>query len=344
MKARPRRGPSKLTEVAALASVSPATVSRAFNAPHLLNAQTRARVVAAAQQLNYLPDGLARSLRRNRSMVIGAVVPSLRHAYFASTVEAIQSELARNGYTLVLATSEFDAAAELSAVNSMIRQGIDGVVLVGRQHDPELLPLLRAREKPFVLTWCYDAQLPCVGFDHRVAIQAAVDHLVDLGHREFVALMAWQTIDREQERVAGIEEALARRGRSFSRERVIFTGGSSPQDGRNGLRTALANFPQATAIVCANDLLAAGALMECSARRWAVPDELSVVGYGDLDIAVAMNPAITTVRTPAREMGQTAAHSLLSTLAGDPDLKQVELATELVVRASTGPLRRSDSE
>ena len=334
-----RNRPSRLTEVAALAAVSPATVSRAFNAPHLLSAETRARVEEAAQELNYLPDGLARSLRRNRSMVVGAVMPSLRHAYFATTVEGVQSELMRNGYTLLLGTAGFDEAAEAAAVRAMIRQGVDGVVLVGRQHDPELLPLLCAREKPFVLTWCYDKALPSVGFDHRLAIQAAVDHLVDLGHEEFVAVMAWQTLDREQERLAGVEEALARRGRRFSRERAIFAGGSAPQDGRNAFRAARVKFPRATGVVCANDLLAAGVLMECSAMGLSVPGQISVVGYGDLDIAGAMNPPITTVRAPAEEMGRLAARALLAKLVGQPGLEHIELATELVVRASTGPAR-----
>src|ERR1700744_95337 len=186
-----RSRPSRLAEVARLASVSPATVSRAFNSPSLLNAETLRRVTEAADQLGYQPDGLARSLRRNRSMVIGAVMPSLRHAYFATTVEGLQFELARNGYTLLLGVSGFDAQTELATVRSMIRQGVDAFVLVGRQHDPALIDLLRQRGKPFIFTWSYDSEFASVGFDHRKAIQPAVDHLLDLGHREFVALMAF---------------------------------------------------------------------------------------------------------------------------------------------------------
>jgi LacI family transcriptional regulator len=120
---------------------------------------------------------------------------------------------------------------------------------------------------------------------------------------------------------------------------VIFAGGSAPQDGRNAFRTARARCPEATAIVCANDLIAAGALMECSAIGLSVPGQISVVGYGDLDIAAAMNPAITTVRTPAEDMGRIAARCLLAKLAGEAELQHVELATELMVRASTGPRR-----
>ena len=331
---------SRLTEVARLAAVSPATVSRAFNTPDLLNADTLRRVTEAATQLNYLPDGLARSLRRNRSMVIGAVMPALRHAYFASTVEGLQSEIAKQGYTLLLAISNFDEATELAAVRSMIRQGVDGFVLVGMQHDPALLPLLRDLGKPFITTWSYDDTVASVGFDHRKAIQPVVNHLLDLGHRDIVAIMAFLNVsDRERERLAGIEDAFARRGLPFPDKRVIYAGGSGLQDGRNAFRTAQTRFPDATAVICANDLLAAGTMMECASRSLSVPRDISVVGYGDLDIAAAMNPAITTVRTPADEMGRLAASTLLTKLAGQDGLEHVELTTELIVRGSTGPAK-----
>jgi LacI family transcriptional regulator len=334
------RGVSRLTEVARLASVSPATVSRAFNTPNLLNADTLRRVTDAATRLNYIPDGLARSLRRNRSMVIGAIMPALRHAYFASTVEGLQSEIARRGYTLLLAISDFDEATELAAVRSMVRQGVDGFVLVGMQHDPALLPLLRDCGKPFIITWSYDETVASVGFDHRKAIQPVVNHLLDLGHRDILATMAFLNVsDRERERLAGIEEAFARRGLPFAAQRVIYAAGSGLQDGRNAFRTAQARFPGATAIICANDLLAAGTMMECTARGLSVPRDISVVGYGDLDIAAAMNPAITTVRTPADEMGRLAANSLLAKLAGQESLEHIELTAELIVRGSTGPAK-----
>jgi LacI family transcriptional regulator len=338
-RATAQAGIPRLSEVARLAAVSPATVSRAFNTPALLNAATLKRVTDAAARLNYLPDGLARSLRRNRSMVIGAVMPALRHAYFASTVEGLQAEIARRGYTLLLAISEFDEKAELAAIQSMIRQGVDGIVLVGTQHDPTLLPLLRDRGKPFVVTWSYDPALPSVGFNHRNAIQPVVNHLLDLGHRDIVAVMAFLGVsDRERERLAGIEDAFGRRGQSFSSERVMFAGGSGLQDGRNAFRNARARFPRATAIICANDLLAAGAMMECAASGLSVPRDVSIVGYGDLEIAAAMTPPITTVKTPADAMGRMAASCLLAKLAGEDHLDHIEFATELVLRGSTGPV------
>lgn len=337
-------GIPNLAEVAELAGVSPATVSRAFNAPHMLKPATLQRVNAAAEKLKYFPDGLARSLRSKRSMVIGAVIPSLRHAYFATTVEGLQVSISKQGYTLLLATSNFDQQAELAAARSMIRQGVDGIVLVGMQHHPELLPLLKERGKPFMITWSYDQALPSVGFDHRRAGQAIAAHLLDLGHRDIVAVMAFLTVsDRERDRLAGIEQALAQHGVALSADRVIYAAGSGLQDGRNALRAALTRFPSATAVICANDLLAAGALMECSARSIRVPHDISITGYGDLEIAAAMNPAITTMRTRADDMGRIAAECLIARLAEQNVSDHVELATELIVRGSTGPAKPSSA-
>lgn len=329
-----------LAQVARLAGVSTATASRAFNAPQLLSAETLQRVNAAAEKLQYFPDGLARSLRSKRSMVVGAIMPSLRHAYFATTVEGLQTAIAKQGYTLLLATSNFDPQTELAAARSMIRQGVDGIILVGTQHHPSLLPLLTDRAKPFMITWTYDQELPSVGFDHRRASQALASHLLDLGHRDIVVVVAFLAVsERERERLAGIEDEFAARNMNFAPDRVIYAGGSGLQDGRNALRTALARFPSATAVICANDLLAAGAELECSARGLSVPQDISITGYGDLEIAAAMNPPITTVRTRAEDMGRIAAECLLAKFAGQNVPDHIELATELIVRGSTGPAK-----
>ena len=339
-RARGKPGVFRLAEVARLARVSPATVSRAFNAPALVQASTLQRVNEAAGRLNYVPNGLARSLRRNRSMVIGAVMPALRHAYFASTVEGLQTAISKHGYTLLLAISDFNEKTELASIRLMVRQGVDGLVIVGRQHDGELFPFLEQAEKPYVITWSLDPKVASVGFDHRSAVQPAVNHLLDLGHRDIVTVMAFLGVsDRERDRLTGIQSAFEQRGARLEPDRVIYAGGSGPQDGRNAFRAAKARFPNATAVVCANDLLAAGVMMECAARGLCVPRDISVVGYGDLDIAAAMNPGITTVRTPADQMGRIAAECLLAKLSGGTELEQIELATEFIVRGSTGPAK-----
>jgi LacI family transcriptional regulator len=191
------------------------------------------------------------------------------------------------------------------------------------------------------VTWSYDPSQPSVGFDHFRAIQPLVHHLLDLGHRELMVIMAFLKVsDRERERLQGIQQVFAERGMVFDTHNVIYAGGSGLQDGRNALRMALERG-WFSAVICGNDLLAAGALMECAAQKIRVPEDLSVAGYGDLDIAGAMNPPITTVRLDAEEMGALAATCLLARLSGSEPLDRIELMTQFVVRGSTGlaPIR-----
>jgi LacI family transcriptional regulator len=179
---RPKPPPS-VADVARLAGVSPATVSRAFNTPALLGAQTLERVQRAAQQLGYQPYGLARSLRKRRSMVLGIVMPSLRYAYYAGTLELLQSLLAAEGYTLLLSTANHDPQAELAGVRALMAQGVDGVILFGRPLHDESAPLLARRGVPHLRCWSALPGEPSVAFDHGAAMAAVVDHLVALGHR-----------------------------------------------------------------------------------------------------------------------------------------------------------------
>ncbi len=321
-----------------MAGVSAATVSRAFNTPQQLNSETLKRVTEAAQSLRYQPNGVARSLRRNRSMAIGAVIPSFRHAYFGSTVEGLQSGCRAAGYSLLIATSDYDEKKELDAVHAMVRQGVDGLVLVGLQRDPELQALLDESGIPYIVTWSYDEKLPSIGFNHGKAMELVTRHLLDLRHTRIAVLMAFLRVsDRERDRLAGIETALRARGMNLPPDRIFFAGGSGLQDGRNAMRAVLQQHPRTTAVICANDLLAAGAIMECRARGVVVPEQLSITGYSDLEFASAMEPGITTVRTPSERLGLLAAEWLVRKLAGDAVIERCELETELIIRGSTGP-------
>ena len=333
---------ASVQEVARRAGVSPATVSRAFNSPHQLNPDTLKRVTEVAQALRYQPNGVARSLRRNRSMAIGAVIPSFRHGYFGSTVEGLQAGCRKAGYSLLIATSDYDEKQELDAVHAMIRQGVDGLVLVGLQRDPELEALLEQGGIPYIVTWSYSQDVPCIGFDHQKAMERVTRHLLDLGHERFAVIMAFLRVsDRERDRLAGIAAALAARGVPLPGDRILFAGGSGLQDGRNALRAVLQQHPDTTAVICANDLLAAGAIMECRSRGIAVPERLSITGYSDLELASAMEPGITTIRTPAEKLGHMAAEWLAHKLAGEPVMASCELETELIIRGSTGPAART---
>ena len=330
---------AKLSDVARLARVSTATVSRALTCPDKVKPATAARIRQAVQTLGYVAHGAARALASRRTHTIGAVIPTLDNAIFANTAHALQKTLDDAGYTLLLASHEFDAEVEARVTRALVERGVDGLVLLGAMHPPSVLRMLDTQQIPYVLTWALDAgaRHPCVGFDNRAAATRVASHLLDLGHREF-AMISGITAGNERaaERLEGVRQALAARGIALAPGRVI----EKPYTlsaGREGLREVLRGTPRPTAVICGNDVLAIGALAECQAQGIAVPREVSLTGFDDLEVAAVVTPALTTVHFPTAELGSYAAQHLLARLAGKPFEMRTELPVELVVRGSTAP-------
>src|SRR5688572_21144288 len=215
---------AKLSDVANLARVSTATVSRALTCPGKVKPATAARIRQAVEALGYVAHGAARALASRRTHTIGAVIPTLGNAIFANTVHALQKTLDDAGYTLLIASHEFDAEVEARVTQALVERGVDGLVLVGATHHPSVLPMLGAQQIPYVLTWALDASgsHPCVGFDNRAAAIRIAGHLLDLGHRDF-AMISGITLgnERASERLEGVRQALSERGLSFAPGRVV---------------------------------------------------------------------------------------------------------------------------
>lgn len=333
-------GPDRVSarDVARLAGVSVATVSRVLNASGPVADKVRRQVVAAVEALGYTPNAAARALVRSRSETIGAVVPTLENASFAIAVEALQARLRAAGYTLLLASSGYDSANESTQVRTLLGRGVEGMVVVGGNHDAEIEQLCAARGVPLVQTWTLRPDAPCVGFDNRAVGRQLADYLLDLGHRH-IGVIAGVTRgnDRAAARVAGIAEALAARGLALAREHLI----ERPYriaEGQIGLRALLASEPRPTAVICGNDLLAFGALLEARKHGIAVPGELSIAGIDDLEFAAELDPPLTTLRVPAAEIGRRSAEYLIDRLEGRTVAAVTEVATSLIVRGSTAPV------
>ena len=333
----PIRKTAKLADVARLARVSTATVSRTLTHPDKVKAATAARIRQAVQSLGYVAHGAARALASRRTHTIGAVIPTLDNAIFANTAHALQKTLDDAGYTLLIASHEFDAEVEARLTRALIERGVDGLVLLGATHDPSVLQMVDAHQIPCVLTWALDAGVrhPCVGFDNRAAADRIARHLLDLGHREFAMISGITSgNERAAERLSGVREALAARGIELAPARVV----EKPYTltaGREGLREIMGGPLRPTAVICGNDVLAIGALAECLARGLAVPRDVSITGFDDLEMAAVVTPPLTTVHFPTAELGSLAGQHLLARLAGRPVESRTELPVELVVRAST---------
>jgi len=330
---------ARLLDVARAAGVSLATASRALGEPRLVLPETRERVRQAAERLGYVPHGAARALASRRSRTIGAVLPTIDNPIFASATQSLARELARASYTLLLASDEYDPAMEVSATKALIERGVDGLVLVGLDHAPEVFHALAQASVPYELLWTVDRGRfhHCIGFDNREASAACARHLIELGHRRFAVLSGeLQHNDRARDRVAGVRDALAARRFPLPESRVVQTA-FSLQGGRKGLRTLWERHGRDgfTALACGNDLIAVGALMECAAQGVDVPGDLSIIGFDDIELAGECTPALTTMRVPSGDIGRIAAERLLARLEGKRVPRVHAIDVDLIVRSST---------
>ncbi len=332
-----RRSPT-IEDVARAAGVSTATVSRAINQPASVRPALRDKVLAAVDGLGYVAHAGARALSLRRSGTVGVIVPTVDNAIFARGLQAFQHRMARDGVHVLLAVSDYDALQEAAQAQAMVARGVDALALTGLSQRPDLLAWLGQRGLPVVHTGAFPAPAgsACVGFRNRAAAMRAAQFLMDLGHRR-IAMLAGVTVgnDRAAERVAGTREALAAAGLSLPAQRLV----EAPytlQAAREGMVALLGVAVPPTAVLCGNDVLAVGAMLECQARGVAVPQDVSIVGFDDLDLACQWRPALTTVHVPTERMWTLAAEYLLGRLAGRVvEPQQREIAVELVVREST---------
>jgi LacI family transcriptional regulator len=330
---------AKLDDVARVAGVSLATASRALSAPNLLKPATLARVLDAARLLGYMPHGAARALASRRTHTIGAVIPTLDNAIFANSTQALQRELGAHDYQLLLGSHEYDSAREVQVTRALLERGVDGLVLVGTDHSPELYRLLAGFGSPYVLTWSLDesGHHDCVGFNNREVGSRVAQYLYNLGHREFAMISGFTAHnDRARDRIIGVRETLLARGIALPPRRIVETS-FSVQSGREALHAMLRSEAAPTAVICGNDILAQGALIEAHALGIDVPRTLSITGVDDMELSAHLPPGLTTVRIPTAEIGRRAAQHILARLNGEKVETRIELAVELVVRGSTAP-------
>jgi LacI family transcriptional regulator len=334
---RPRSGAK---DVARLAGVSTATVSRTLNTPGQVDPETRDRVLQAAAKLRYVPHGAARSLRSRRSRMIGAVVPSFEYALYARTTSAMQRTFEARGYSMVLAEHRYDLAKELGIAGQLIQHGVDAFVFVGLDHDPALFALLEDYGRPYVLTWGVDParRHPSIGFDNEAATHALTRHLIGLGHRRFGLISApLAGNDRARARGAGVRAALAEAGLELD-ERNTQYGPISLRAATECMHRLLALPEPPTALCCGNDRMAVAVYGILRTRGIAVPQDMSVAGYDDYRvISETLYPQLTTMELPYARMGEAAARLMLNELRGSETVPE---GTRIVVQ---GNLRWRDS-
>ncbi len=326
-----------------LAACSTATVSRVINTPDTVRADLRERVQKAIAVLDYTPNSAARSLRSRRTRLIAAVVPTLDHAIFIHVLRGLEAEMKGSGYSLIVSTSEFDLVREFEQAQLLLERGAEALVLVGQLHHHRLLSLIERKRIMAITTYSYPSATPpvlsTVGFDNAKAARLAAEHLLRLGHRSVGIISGMRRDnDRVQLRIAGFCDAMANAGHPVRPDQIMESA-YSINDGQASIERLLAHPKPPTAVFCVSDILAFGVLSGCVKRGIKVPEQLSVVGFDNLDFTAHLQPPLTTVEVPGEEMGRYAARFLLSRLNGQPELSEVfEMPTRLVKRCSTKPV------
>ena len=286
---------------------------------------------------------VAGRLASNKSHTVGALIPTMDNAIFARGLQALQETLADAGVTLLIATTGYDPLREYEQIQTLLGRGVDGLMLIGTARPERTYALLDQQGVPVVITWSYkpDSMYPCVGFDNQAAAAELANLVLDHGHRR-IAMIAGisRGNDRAADRIKGVRGALSARRLKLAEGHLI----EAPynlEDAAAAMETLLALPKRPTAIICGNDVLAAGALMHAKQAGISVPQEVSVVGFDDIDLASVTDPPITTVHVPHRRMGQAAAEVLLALDRGSDDVTSVEFRPELVIRNSLARPRRA---
>ncbi|MGI9408294.1 MAG: LacI family DNA-binding transcriptional regulator [Hyphomicrobiaceae bacterium] len=330
---------SSIDDVARRAGVSTATVSRSLNEPHRVKQATLEAVRDAVDALGYTPHFGGRALASNKTNTIGAIIPTMDNAIFARGLQALQETLAQAGVTLLVATSDYDAEQEAEQIRALLGRGIDGLLLIGLARPEKTYALLRSHNVKVVIAWSFseDSTYPCVGFDNRAASARVTECALEFGHRR-IAMISGVTEgnDRAAERVEGVRQVLRTHGLELTPDHLI----EVPYEleaATAAMETLMALEPRPTVVICGNDVVAAGALIHTRHANISVPRDVSVVGFDDIDLALAVDPPLTTVHVPHRNMGRIAAEALLALRDGAETVTGTELQTKLVVRESLGP-------
>jgi DNA-binding LacI/PurR family transcriptional regulator len=359
--ARDRSRPVTIRDVAALSGVSIATVTRTFQRSPLVRPETSARVLESAERLGYRPDSIARALVTGTSNTIGVLIPSLVQAYWAEIADAIEQRAGEQGYSVVLASSQGGPERERTMLDVLFSKRVDGVIVGAVSGDPNQWPARAAQTPIVMLEWDATPQwelleelsdgplgtrlrrLPDetvagdwfahVSTDDTAGGALIARHLLELGHTRF-AFLVGPPVRPYLLRLLGVRATLEGAGHQLG---GVVSCADTFEGGRAVATTLLAAPSPPTALVCCSDVIAVGAVKAAHELGLQVPGDVSIVGYDDIELAAYVDPPLTTLRNPMRELGELALDLLLRGRAHEPGPIARRLTGALVERSSTGP-------
>ncbi|CAH2807065.1 MAG: Transcriptional regulator, LacI family [uncultured Paraburkholderia sp.] len=335
-KRRVRKGSGRVTlaDVARAAGVAPMTASRALNSPEIVNLDMVERVRLAVIETGYVPNLLAGALASVRSLLVVIIVPSIASTIYLEFVQSLRAALASKGYQVILGESDYEHQLESSLLDALIARRPDAIVTVGAVRSEDGRKRLLASAIPVIETWDLptDPLDMVVGFSQAAVGRAAAKYLLGEGHRH-VAIISTND-DRAAKRAKGFLEAIAERAGAPRVESVLIPAPSKLGEGRRALADLLSRPQPPDAVFCTSDMVALGVLTEARSRGIKVPEELAVMGYGDMNFAADTDPPLTTIRADGKVIGQAAARLIFDRANAGTTQNVVDVGFSVVRRAS----------
>lgn len=333
-----------IKEVARLAGVSIATVSRCLNNPEKVTAKTRAKVEDAVSETGYRPNTLARSFRRGRTNVVMVVLPSIGTPFFAAVMQGIRKAAKASGYSILIEETDSNTITADEIGAKVASKQADGIILLASlsPFGTEVVSAKSQRALPIVIG-CETIspelfEFPAVHVDNVAAAAEATNYLIDNGHRRIAMIYGLQTSLLTRDREVGYREAMTRAGLDIDAGWVV-EGKFTIEGAREATRALLSHSNRPTAIFCANDEMAIACIHEIKAAGLSVPGDISVIGFDDIPYAAVVDPPLTTINQPAEEIGRRVMCRLHDEIEQGqrPDVATDIVTHRLVVRQSVSP-------
>jgi LacI family transcriptional regulator len=324
-----------IREIAKMAHVSPATVSRVLNGTAVVDPETRDRVLRVVQETGYRPNEIARSLSKRSSRIIGCIVPNIVNPFFNEVARAIEDEAYDHGYRLVLCNSDEDPAKEIEYIDMLIRMNADGIIITTIHADVD--EVIRNCPIPVILLdRSPQLNLATAGIraDHYQGGRLAAQHMIDCGCQTIVHMKGPQKYASGRLRLKGYLDICKEQGRTP----LTIDCDYNFDDGLRQAAALLDQFPTVDGIIAPNDLVAVSVYKILTNRHIAVPAQIQIIGFDDIFLSALMTPALTTIAQPIIQIGTLAASIIIARVEGQPvQTRDNILPVELIVRETTRP-------
>ncbi|EMT39121.1 LacI family DNA-binding transcriptional regulator [Thermoanaerobacter thermohydrosulfuricus] len=329
-----------IRDVAKLAGVSTATVSRVLNEQGGVNSETKQKVLDAIKKLNYKPNTIAKNFRQNKTDTIIVVIPDITNTFFSKILLGMQDVANANGYNVLLCNTNNDVEKELEYIRFTERRGADGIIfLTARVNYTNILELTKTCPVVVACEYIDNLDIPTVSINNFKAAYEATEYLIKLGHKKIAYINGPEGIVLSRDRLRGYKAALERYGIEID-EKLIFEGDFYYESGYKHAKQILEN--EATAVFTASDDMAAGFIRYCIDNNIKVPEEVSVVGFDNIKLASIIKPELTTIAQPMYEIGTTAMDMLIKLIKGEEvEKRNIVLEHQLIVRESCMPYEKN---